>query len=401
MSGGYARTINYPVTFGAMYTVSVPLSTSSMTEFASGNVRADWNVVNCIGNDFVAGGTAGGVGVVGGDPGGDGGTAPGPDGGAGGAGGVSGVSDGVNGQTPGGGGGGSNLTPGLVAGTGGGARIRLTYGSVVPLNPPQQEPRYVPPERSFDPVNGSAIATPCGSPVEILIGFDYKRRNSNPIIFRNTLGTWPDLSHPAVQVTMYLQTRADPVPVVGQVDIPTGTGAQVSFEVASELTATLIRSRGVGLYVKATMPDDTYFPLVLAGLRVCDPLEHDLSASWLVPDQDQEFLIGCDYLNANGNGVVIENPEGTWPSLKGATVVLVLQGDGEPETIIGVVDSPFGVDSRVHFDVPKSITSAHAPQTMTAEGVPCRCYVKAILSTGDTVPLSAGNLRWRDPLEPD
>ena len=270
-----------------------------------------------------------------------------------------------------------------------------------PLVTPQAEPAYVPAERSFDPINGSAIATPCGNPVEVLIGFDYKRRNSTPIIFRNTLGTWPDLSHPAVQVTMYLQTRAAPIPVVGQVDIPVGTGAQVSFEIASELTATLIRSRGVGLYVKATMPDDTYFPLVLAGLRVCDPLEHDLSASWPVPDQDQEFLIGCDYLNANGNGVVIENPEGTWPSLKGATVVLVLQGDGEPEEIVGVVDSPFGVDSRVHFDIPKSITSAHAPQTMTAEGVPCRCYVKAILSTGDTVPLSSGNLRWRDPLEPE
>lgn len=401
MSGGYARSINFPVTFGVSYVVSIPTLTSSTTDFAGGAVRADWNVANCIGNDYVAGGTPGGSGVVNGDPGGDGGTAPGPDGGLGGSGGVAGVSDATNGQAPGGGGGGSAQPAGSVAGSGGGARIRISYGFVTALNPPQEEPAYVPAERSFDPVNGSAIATPCGNPVEILIGFDYKRRNSNPIIFRNTLGTWPDLSHPAVRVTMYLQTRADPIPVVGQVDVPVGTGAQVSFEVARELTATLIRSHGIGLYVKATMPDGTYFPLVLAGLRVCDPLEHDLSAAWPVPDQDQTFLIGCDYLDANRNGVVIENPEGTWPSLKGATVVLVLQGDGDPTEIVGVVDSPFGVDSRVHFDVPKPITSAHSPQTMTAEGVPCRCYVKAVLATGDVVPLSSGNLRWRDPLEPD
>ena len=399
MSGGYARTINFAVTFGLSYSVDIPGTTSSTTNFASGAVRADWDVVNCIGNDLVAGGTAGGAGVVGGDPGGNGGTAPGTDGGAGGTGGVSGLSDATNGLIPGGGGGGSNLTPGLVGGLGGGARIRITYASAPALTNPQPEPAYVPAERSVASISGSAIATPCGNPVEILIGFDYKRRNSNPIIFRNTLGTWPDLGNPAVQVTMYLQTRAAPIPVVGQVDIPAGSGAQVSFEVASELTATLIRSHHLGLYVKATMADGTYYPLVLAGLRICDPLEHDLAASWPVASQDREFLIGCDYLNANGNGVVVSNTAGTWPSLRGATVVLVLQGDGTPETVIGVVDAPFGVDARVHFDVPKSITSAHIGQTMTAAGIPCRSYVKAILATGDTVPLSAGNLRWRDPLE--
>lgn len=326
-----------------------------------------------------------------------GGAAP-TNGGAGGNAGVGINQPGVAGSAPGGAGGGPGSGGAAAAGATG--RVQLTYTAFLALLPPQPEYSYVPAERAFAPIDGGAIATNCGNPVEVLIGFDCKRRNGNPIIFRNTLGTWPDLSHPAVRVTMYLQTRSDPVIVLGQVDIPVGTGAQVSFELASELMTQQIQAHHLSLYVKATMPDGTYCPLVLAGLRFCDPLEHDLRASFSGDVKDREFLIGCDYKHANGNSAVFTNTSGTWPSLVGAKTVLVLQGDGAPEEISGTVDVPFGVSAQVHFDVPSSITAAHQPQVLTAEGVPCRCYAKARLASGDLVPLGAGNLRWRGLIEP-
>lgn len=331
--------------------------------------------------------------------GGSGGVAPsgGGDGGDGGF----GAATGESGSIPGGGGGGGKSPTGS-ANVGGRGQLTLTYSAALPeLAPPPHVSSYIPAERTFAPILGRAVATPCGNPVEILIGFDHKRRNGNPIVFRNTLGTWPDLGHPATRVTMYLQTRAAPIPVEGQVDIPVGNGAQVSFEVPSEITAQQIRTHNLGLYVKATMPDDTYFPLVLAGLRYCDPLEHDLQVSFGGDVEDRELLIGCDYKLANGNALVFTNSTGSWPSLVGATAVLVLQGDGEPEEVVGTVDVPFGPDAQVHFDVPKSLTIAHVPQRMTADGVPCRCYVKALLATGDVFPLGAGDLRWRGMMEPD
>ena len=123
------------------------------------------------------------------------------------------------------------------------------------------------------------------------------------------------------------------------------------------------------------------------------------------------FVAGCDYKAAEGNGVVITNPAGNWPTLSGAVYLVVQNGNfppqqpvtfapgieypppNFPQALIAPIAGTIAVASgtsppqEVTFDLPAAATMIRPCPT------PNDLYsfaVYAVLTNGDVVPLLTG-----------